>query len=535
MFTDFYQFSEKPFEDNPDLKFFFSPPSCQKILTSMITWIHKDHGFATITGEAEVGKTFFIHALINLLGEKVITILVPNPVVTFRDLLKEILWQLNQPIRGESETILSHQFEQYFDQIIAQGKTLLIILDEAQGINDRTLKAIEQHFALTSKPIRIIFVGQPHLEERLQSMGLRRLGQKIKTKQKIQPLTEEESKRYIAHRLQLVGGNPEIITPKAISMICSYTRGIPILINHICDNALRIGCVKNQKKIDVDIIEIVVQNLEGPKISKKILPSIRLIKQIWKSPIQYRISFKRVSMIILLLGCMGGLLGLIYATIKPGALKIQEIKTFIGQKLTAGSLTRKPSTQGTIKGIPTKDKISSEDKLTDAPSKLSSFQQEAGLPTPPTEKSSLAEVIVVKKGETLSILTKNHYRMTNPTLMDLILQSNPEIINANIIRVDQRIKIPQITEESLLSQSPDQTFKIHVGTFWSSEVPRFYRDQPALRGKRVEMIPLKISPTQIWYRVLLGNFQTRDEALDMIAFLKKNGGLPSFESSLKTR
>ena len=106
-------------------------------------------------------------------------------------------------------------------------------------------------------------------------MGLRRLRQKIKTKQKINPFTEEESRGYIDHRLRLVGSSSEIITREAISMICSYAQGIPSLINHVCDNALWVGCTMNRKKIDVDIIEKVIQNLEGTRIHPKILTPIQ--------------------------------------------------------------------------------------------------------------------------------------------------------------------------------------------------------------------------------------------------------------------
>jgi general secretion pathway protein A len=534
MYTDFYQFSEKPFEDNPDPKFLYLTPPYQEIFASIFTWIKEGHGFAVITGEAGIGKTFFIHALVSHLDEKINPILVLNPIITFKDLLKEILLVLKQPIREETETALFHRFTGFLDQMMAQDKTLLIILDEAQGFNDQTLEGIERFLDLRSKPIRIIFVGQPHFDERLNSPGLRRLGQKIKIKQQIKPFTEEESRGYIDHRLRLVGSSSEIITQKAISMICSYTQGISSLINHVCDNALRVGCTMSREKIDVDIIEKVIQNLEGPRITPKIFPPIQPIKQIWRSSIRFTISFKRVSITILLLVCLGGLIFLLYEYIGRGSMKIQEIKSFIGLKLATRPSIHKPPVQGTIKGILEKDRIptSDEPKLTQPES--SSLQRDAVLLTPEKGKQQLTEVIVVKRGETLSLLAKNYYHMANPTLIDHILRSNPEITNADLIKVDQKIKIPKITEESLVSQSPDHTFKIHVGTFWSSELPKLYRDEPALKGKTIEIIPLKISPTEIWYRVLVGNFQNREEALNMVFLLKKKGLLPSFEDGSKT-
>jgi general secretion pathway protein A len=408
--SDFYQFSEKPFENTPDPKFLYLAPSHLDIFASILTWIKEGHGFAAITGEAGTGKTFFIHALLSHLDEKVTPILVLNPVITFRDLLMQILLVLKQPTREKSESTLFHRFTGFLDQMMAQDKTLLIILDEAQDLNDRTLEDIERFLDLTSKPIRIIFVGQPHFDERLNSMGLRRLGQKIKIKQKIKPFTEEESRRYIDHRLRLVGSSSEILTPKAISMICSYTQGISSLINHVCDNALWVGCTMNREKIDVDIIEKVIQNLEGPRIHPKALPSTQLIKRIWKSPIQFAISFKRVSIAIFLLVWLGGLIFLLYEYIGRGPMKIQVIKSFIGQKLATRPSTHKPSVQGTIEGILKKDRIptSDEPKLTQPES--SSLQRDTVLLKPRKGKQQPKKVTVdealnmvssVKKKESL--------------------------------------------------------------------------------------------------------------------------------------
>jgi hypothetical protein len=143
-------------------------------------------------------------------------------------------------------------------------------------------------------------VGQPHFDKKLNSLGLRRLGQKIEIKQEIRPFTEEESRGYIDHRLRSVGSSSEIMTPKAISMICSYAQGISSLINHVCDNALWVGSYMGCKKINVDVIEKVIQNLEGQRILPKAFPSIQPLKRVWKSSAQFAISFKRISTVVFL-------------------------------------------------------------------------------------------------------------------------------------------------------------------------------------------------------------------------------------------
>jgi len=456
--SDFYQFSEKPFEDNPDPKFLYLTASYQEIFTSILTWAKEGNGFAVVTGEAGTGKTFLIHALIKHLNEKVTPILVPNPPTTIEDLLRTILLVLKQPTHEESETALFHRFTRSLDQMMAQDKTLLIILDEAQGLNDRILYDIERFLDLRSKLIRVIFVGQPHFDKKISSMDLRRHGQKIETKQKIKPLTEEESCGYIDHRLRLVGSSSEIMTPKAISMICSYTQGISNLINHVCDNALWVGCSMNRKEINADIIEKVIQNLEGPRIFlktllsirlikriwkspvqfaisfkrasiaiflkviqnleglrilPKILPSIQLIKWIWKSPVQFAISFKRASIAIFLLACLGGLIFLPYEYIGRGSMKMQTINPSIGEKLATRPSTHKPSVKGRIEGILKKDRIPTSDKPKLTQPVSSSLLRDTVFlapgkgkqkPTKVTVDESLNMVLSVKKEEPLPSL-----------------------------------------------------------------------------------------------------------------------------------
>ncbi len=118
--------------------------------------------------------------------------------------------------------------------------------------------------------------------------------------------------------------------------------------------------------------------------------------------------------------------------------------------------------------------------------------------------------------------------MVNPTLVDLILDSNPEITNADLIQINQTITIPKITKECLIKQSPNHTFKICVGTFWTPDFVEPYKNEPALKGKRIEVLPRKVSPTDTWYRVVVGDFDNKDDALKVIDLLKEKKLLPIF-------
>ncbi len=98
------------------------------------------------------------------------------------------------------------------------------------------------------------------------------------------------------------------------------------------------------------------------------------------------------------------------------------------------------------------------------------------------------------------------------TLIDFLLEVNPEITNADLIIIDQKIKIPYVTEELLMIQSGDRNYKIHAGTFETPDSARLYRDEPALKGKQIDLLPRKVSTGGTWYRVMVGKFENKDEA-----------------------
>jgi len=138
------------------------------------------------------------------------------------------------------------------------------------------------------------------------------------------------------------------------------------------------------------------------------------------------------------------------------------------------------------------------------------------------------KIVTVKKGYTISYLAEIYYGMVNRTLMDFILDLNPEITDVHLILVDQEIKIPKITKELLTIQSTDHAYKIKVGTFQNPDFVRFYSNEPVLKGKVVEIFPRKVSPQETWYRVVVGPFGHKEECLKVIDQLKEKGLLPVF-------
>ena len=265
MYAQFYNFSEKPFNPNPDPKFLYLTPSRREALASMIYGVNERKGFISITGEVGTGKTTLIYTLLNNLNEKVKPIIIQHTMITFEQLLKTILRKLGVPIDDEDKTALLHKLSEYLTQALSQGETLAIIIDEAQNLPTKTMEELRMLSNLETckmKLIQILLVGQPELDAKLASEELRQLKQRIGIRRQIIPLSKKESREYIEHRLSLVGSSrSKVFTSEAISSICKHAMGIPRTINILCDNALLIGYGLSQKKIGAKIVNEVIDDM----------------------------------------------------------------------------------------------------------------------------------------------------------------------------------------------------------------------------------------------------------------------------------
>jgi hypothetical protein len=365
------------------------------------------------------------------------------------------------------------------------------------------LKDFQKLAPLGSKGMKIVFVGQPNLEDKLNSEDLKPLIQSIEIRRQIKGLSEEESAKYIDHRLRLVGrSSSEIFSPEALSLICRHSRGIPRVISTLCDNALLMGFRSSQRKIDADTIRGAIKNLEGPNPRKTVLSSTTVVNKLHAFPFGYPFLLKKgVLFITLSLLCLGTIIFLTQRHLQQKSAKPLEIKS-----LQSHGVDRTPSS---------------------TPASSQRTPPSAPVATPGREYS-LKKIVAVKKGQTISQLTQEYYGMVNLTLIDLLLELNPPITNVHLILVDQEIKIPNITERLLIIPSADHTYKIHAGTFEAPDPARLYGDEPALKSKKVEVLPRSVSPRETWHRVIIGKFDNKDEALKMILLLKEKGLLPAF-------
>jgi len=518
----YYKFSDKPFELSPDLKFLFLTKSYKEGLEKVLKGINERRGLMILTGEVGTGKTMLIYGVIEQLPPKVKTAFIFHSTYNFIELLQQILSEVGGSVTTEEINELKNQFLLHLKKIREQGEVLAVLIDEAQKLSEDVVRDLFRLFKLepwVSETLQVVLVGQPELEKTLNSALLKYRSPNTPLRIKIDPLSGKESLDYIEHRLRKVGrSSAGIFSPQALSMIVEKAGGIPRLINVLCDNALFAGYNASVKKIDANIVEEIIRNLEGPDYKPKIK------KKPPRNVIYPRLSYR--------LFVRDGLIVFFGLTLVVG---IFQFRTELTERITKFRWFGEIKPLLSKAGDPVKKTPSQKENQENA---VQVDLRPEGRPKPaqgtslgePVQPSSLPTkgIIQVKKGENLSKLIVNHYGKFNKSLADLLLTHNPSITNPDLVLIDQQIKLPEIREEILITPASDNHFSVHLGTFSDLREANQFVNQLVLKGKNITIQPKKIPPRQTWYRVMVGSFKSQKEALEVIKSLRGKGLLPFF-------
>jgi general secretion pathway protein A len=267
MYTEYYGFSEHPFNITPDPRFLYLTPGHREALAALVYGIKERKGFVALTGEVGTGKTTLLYRLLDNLNEKVKTAFIFHTHTTFRELLKNVLLELGLPVTDDDTFLLIDRLNHYLIDRMVAGEIVALIIDEAQNLSAGVLEDIRLLSNLetrSAKLLQIVLSGQPELEVKLNAQSLRQLRQRIAILRRIGPLSDAECRGYVEHRLKIVGARAaRLFTPAAMSLLCTHSGRIPRIINVMCDNALLIGFAKSCKKIDEAIMLEVIRDMDG--------------------------------------------------------------------------------------------------------------------------------------------------------------------------------------------------------------------------------------------------------------------------------
>ena len=272
MYHNFYNFSEAPFNLTPNSRFFYSSVKHVEVLSILKYAIDHRKGFVVITGDIGSGKTTVCRALINQLDNKTHTALITNTRMSGKDLLMSILDDFEVEYQPGSKSKLHSQLNDFLIAQLRENNNVVLIIDEAQNLSPAVLEEVRLLSNLETeneKLIQIIFLGQPKLKKKLALPSLEQLRQRIAVYYHLTPLTYEETKNYISHRLKIASNsNREYLTAEAIDLIYEFSKGVPRLINQICDSAFLTGYIAEAKKIDTNIVEEVIGESPMTQLAK---------------------------------------------------------------------------------------------------------------------------------------------------------------------------------------------------------------------------------------------------------------------------
>jgi general secretion pathway protein A len=272
MYQKFFNLRENPFNVNPDPRYLFFTPSAQEALASLTYGIQTRKGIVLLTGEVGTGKTTLLNKLLGWLHERqAATAFIFNTQLSVSELFDCLMADFG--ILPESRTKGGMLLRLYRWLLERQqvGQLAVLVVDEAQNLSHQALEEIRLLTNLetsSEKLLQIVLSGQPELEEKLRHPQLRQLRQRITLRCRTSQLSLAETHGYVAQRLHIAGANGEpIFCPEAIESICKYARGIPRVINVLCEHALINAYVDQQKPVPAQLIDEVAREFELDRVA----------------------------------------------------------------------------------------------------------------------------------------------------------------------------------------------------------------------------------------------------------------------------
>ncbi len=268
MFHEYFGIAEDPFSITPDTRYLFQSERHRNAFAHLLYGVADAGGFVQLTGEIGTGKTLLCRNLLAQLPEEVNVALIFNPRLTPLELVASICDELKilYPLGCTSIKEIVDFLNAYLLEGYRQGRRTVVIIDEAQNLS---FEALEQVRLLTNletekqKLLQIILVGQPELKQILGKPELQQLAQRITARYHLTPLSADETRDYILHRLRVAGANERLFSTDALRQLYRLSGGVPRLINVLCSRAMLAAYGADQETVDAGLVRRVAKELAG--------------------------------------------------------------------------------------------------------------------------------------------------------------------------------------------------------------------------------------------------------------------------------
>jgi len=290
-YETYYALREQPFSLSSDPAFFYGSPSHNATLERLLLGIQRRQGLNVLTGDIGMGKTTLCRTVVNKLDRQTFSAFVSDPFATREDLLKVVLADFGVvstkdlstgELRGASRTELSFLLYEFLRTLSPLQAFAVVFIDEAQNLSPQLLEEIRvlSDSDGRERQLQVVLVGQLELRDKLRLPEMRQVAQRISARCTLEPLDREGVAGYIAHRLEVAGGEPDRVrfSDKAIDVILQISGGVPRVINTLCDKALQQGFLQRVAVIDHTILAAVARELDdeaaAPAAAVPVVPAI---------------------------------------------------------------------------------------------------------------------------------------------------------------------------------------------------------------------------------------------------------------------
>jgi type II secretory pathway predicted ATPase ExeA/septal ring-binding cell division protein DamX len=255
MFLEHFGLSINPFGISPRLDFLYRSGAFEESMAHLVYGLDNSEAIIVITGAIGTGKTMAIQSFLSRLGDRYVSALVTNTSVDGKELLKLVLEDLDVSVPiGSDKSDLIISFKNFMLQTGAEGRRIVIVIDEAQNLSREVLEEIRLLTNLgqgDEQPVQIVLVGQPELDEALQRPDLAQLKQRVRVYYKLAPLSRRELEEYVNHRMAVAGGAVGVFGGPVLDLVYERSGGVPRLVNTLCGNALLSAFVAGRNKVNV--------------------------------------------------------------------------------------------------------------------------------------------------------------------------------------------------------------------------------------------------------------------------------------------
>jgi len=264
MYEKYYGLREKPFSLLPDPSFLYMTRAHTLALTMLeFSLRNETAGICVISGEIGSGKTTLIRKLLDIMGSDFTTGLLTNTHSSFGNLMQWVSMAFGLDYANKEPVELYENFINFVISQYSQGKRTVLIIDEAQNLSHEALEELRMLSNINTDKnniLQLILVGQPQLRRTFNLEKLEQLNQRITASYYLKKLNQKESCAYIQHRLKVAGGNPHLISDLALKAIWYHSRGIPRIINTLCDTAFVYAFAEQKSRVEIQLVNQIIKD-----------------------------------------------------------------------------------------------------------------------------------------------------------------------------------------------------------------------------------------------------------------------------------